>query len=150
MKKSLRNLAKVAAGLGAAYAISKIGKTDDSESINAQKRFIADLGTKKTLNKTKDVVEKVKKFEIDDELRELQLNKFGPEREKIIVPIKRSPGDPSSMFKPKYEIREAFVDSPSTRRAKSKIRTLGAYSKGGTVVTKGQGLASRSKVTKIC
>lgn len=149
MKKSLRNLAKVAAGLGAAYAISKIGKTDDSESINAQKRYIADLGRKKTLNKTEDVVQKVKKYKIDDELRELQRNKFGPEREKIIVPISRDPIDSFSMFKPKYEIREAFVDSPSTKRAKSLIRTSGAYSKGGTIVARGNKLA-RSKPTKIC
>ena len=32
MKKSLRNLAQVAAGLGAAYALTKMGKTEPSEA----------------------------------------------------------------------------------------------------------------------
>ena len=42
MKKSLRNLAKVAAGLGAAYALTKMGKTETSEADSLRMQNQAD------------------------------------------------------------------------------------------------------------
>ena len=49
MKKSLRNLAKVAAGLGAAYALTKMGKSPEEKGLDIARSETRDLTSDEAL-----------------------------------------------------------------------------------------------------
>ena len=149
MKKSLRNLAKVAAGLGAAYAISKMGKADVSAADTG------DLGTReanvaatKSAKRFKGVAEKVKGVD---------LAKFPGADDKFYdAPVKSRRGiygEPGSIEGFREANRQAalrrgrqFTESEGSPIALRRKR-LG-YKKGGSVVARGNKLA-RSKPTKL-
>ena len=150
MKKSLRNLAKVAAGLGAAYAISKMGKADVSAADTG------DLGTReanvaatKSAKRFKGAAEKVKGVDLakfpgaDDKFYD------APVQKKFITsPIARV--NQATQGAQRIGDRQNIYAMPSKEVIAEKLkgRQFRTMSKGGSVVARGNKLA-RSKPTKL-
>jgi hypothetical protein len=57
MKKSLRNLAKVAAGLGAAYALTKMGRSPEEKGLDIARSETRDLASDEALAPRKGMFE---------------------------------------------------------------------------------------------
>ena len=57
MKKSLRNLAKVAAGLGAAYALTKMGRSPEEKGLDIARSETRDLASDESLAPRKGMYE---------------------------------------------------------------------------------------------
>jgi len=159
MKKSLRNLAKVAAGLGAAYALTKMGKSPEEKGLDIARSETRDLTSdealapRKAIARTADEAQaeglritRAKPFEASDEATAAKSSKYNPNT--------RMYGEPGSLegFRAAEEARKAkisgssFSESPDSPRAKLRERI--GRSKGGSVIARGNKLA-RSKPTKL-
>ena len=134
MKKSLRNLAKVAAGLGAAYALTKMGKTETSEADSLRMQNQADQ---------------------EDASRAAFANASKTSSPTTLNPKTGIYGEPGSLegFKASEEARRARIFGTGTKEIdpgspKAKLAARLNRSKGGSVIARGNKLA-RSKPTKL-
>lgn len=168
MKKSLRNLAKVAAGLGAAYALTKMGKSPEEKGLDIARSETRDmtsdeaLAPRKAARPTADEAQEAglkitrsKPFEASDEAT-MATSKAG------YNPKTRMYGEPGSVegFRAAEESRRAQIfgtrdidpNSPKAKLAarlnRAKKGKMMKASKGGSVVARGNKLA-RSKPTKL-
>lgn len=159
MKKSLRNLAKVAAGLGAAYALTKMGKSPEEKGLDIARSETRDLTSDEALAPRKAMarsadeaqaeglkITRAKPFEMSDEAIAAKSSNYNPKT--------RMYGEPGSVegFRAAEEARRArisgtsFSESPDSPRAKLRERI--SRSKGGSVIARGNKIA-RSKPTKL-
>jgi len=134
MKKSLRNLAKVAAGLGAAYAISKMGKADttEAEGLRMQAQAEQEDASRAAFARKKRPGVGVLRGITGDDLR-MQSQAEMEERAAFerLQPLSKKP---------------IIRTSPIARVAANQSASL--FQKGGSVVARGNKLA-RSKPTKL-
>jgi len=148
MKKSLRNLAKVAAGLGAAYAISKMGKKDVSA---------VDTGDLGTLKENELATESAKRFKgVAEKVKGVDLAKFPGADDKfydapiqkpfITSPIARV--NQATQGATKLNQASNIFAKPPAEEAKEILKGRRMMSGGGSVVARGNKLA-RSKPTKL-
>jgi len=156
MKKSLRNLAKVAAGLGAAYAISKIGKPDAIRGSEENPTFqgVRDFEKDDFLGSAKPP--KIQRGSEENPTFQGRVRgTFGSETPQDIMPKSRRGiyGEPGSIEGFREANRQAalrrgrqFTESEGSPIALRKKR-LG-FEGGGSVVARGNKLA-RSKPTKL-
>jgi len=167
MKKSLRNLAKVAAGLGAAYALTKMGKSPEEKGLDIARSETRDLASdealapRKAIARTADEAQaeglkitRAKPFEVSDEATAAKSSKYNPKTGLY--------GEPGSLegFRASEEARRERIGTPyaidpkspkAARLAKLKGAKTGKMmmaSKGGSVIARGNKLA-RSKPTKL-
>lgn len=168
MKKSLRNLAQVAAGLGAAYALTKMGKSPEEKGLDIARSETRDmtsdeaLAPRKAARLTADQAQEAglkitrsKPFEASDEAA-MATSKTN------YNPKTRMYGEPGSVegFKAAEQARKAEIFGnrnidPNSPRAKLAARLNRAKkgkmikaAHGGAVVARGNKLA-RSKPTKL-
>ena len=160
MKKSLRNLAKVAAGLGAAYALTKMGKSPEEKGLDIARSETRDLTSDESLAPRKAIartadeaqaeglrITRAKPFEVSDEATAAKSSMYNPNT--------RMYGEPGSLegFKASEEARRARIFGTGTREIdpgspKAKLAARLNRSKGGSVIARGNKLA-RSKPTKL-
>lgn len=159
MKKSLRNLAKVAAGLGAAYALTKMGKSPEEKGLDIARSETRDLASdealtpRKAIARTEDEAQaeglkitRAKPFEASDEATAAKSSKYNPNT--------RMYGEPGSIegFRAAEEARRANISgssfSESADSPRAKLRARIGRSEGGSVIARGNKLA-RSKPTKL-
>ena len=167
MKKSLRNLAKVAAGLGAAYALTKMGKSPEEKGLDIARSETRDLASdealapRKAIPRTADEAQaeglkitRAKPFEVSDEATSAKSSMYNPKTGLY--------GEPGSLegFRASEEARRERIGTPyaldpkspkAARLAKLKGAKTGKMIKashGGSVVARGNKLA-RSKPTKL-
>jgi len=167
MKKSLRNLAKVAAGLGAAYAISKMGKADTTEAeglrmqAQAEQEDASRAAFARKNVRISDARRMANQAAQEDASRAAfaQANRtrgtFGSETPQDMMSKSRRGiyGEPGSIEGFREANRQAALrrGQPFTESEGSPIalrrKRLG-FEKGGSVVARGNKLA-RSKPTKL-
>jgi len=160
MKKSLRNLAKVAAGLGAAYALTKMGRSPEEKGLDIARSETRDLTSDESLAPRKAIartadeaqaeglrITRAKPFEASDEATSAKSSKYNPKTGIY--------GEPGSLegFKASEEARRARIFGTGTREIdpgspKAKLAARLNRSKGGSVIARGNKLA-RSKPTKL-
>lgn len=165
MKKSLRNLAKVAAGLGAAYALTKMGKTETSEADSLRMQNQADQEDASTSAFAKknarisDAQRMSNQAAQEDASRAAfakanKVDTFASDSPISLNPKTGLYGEPGSLegFRASEAARRAKIsgsaisESPDSPRAKLKAR-LGR-SKGGSVIARGNKL-TRNKPTQL-
>ena len=161
MKKSLRNLAKVAAGLGAAYALTKMGKTETSEADSLRMQNQADqedssrAAFAKKNARISDAQRMSNQAAQEDASRAAFANASKTSSSTTLNPNTGIYGEPGSLegFKASEEARRARIFGTGTREIdpgspKAKLAARLNRSKGGSVIARGNKLA-RSKPTKL-
>jgi len=160
MKKSLRNLAKVAAGLGAAYALTKMGKSEPSEADSlrmqnqAEQEDASRAAFAKKNARISDAQRMANQAAQEDASRAAfaQANKASPVS---LNPKTGIYGEPGSVegFRAAEEARRSKIFGTGAREIdpgspRAKLAARLNRSKGGSVIARGNKLA-RSKPTKL-
>lgn len=173
MKKSLRNLAQVAAGLGAAYALTKMGKSPEEKGLDIARSETRDMTSDEAIAPRKaarisDAQRMSNQAAQEDASRAAfaQANKardtFASDSPISLNPKTGMYGEPGSVegFKAAEQARKAEIFGnrnidPNSPRAKLAARLNRAKkgkmikaAHGGAVVARGNKLA-RSKPTKL-
>ena len=158
MKKSLRNLAKVAAGLGAAYALTKMGKTETSEadSLRMQNQADQEDASTSAFAKKNARISDAKRMSNQAAQEDASRAAFANARKTSgLNPKSGIYGEPGSLegFKASEEARRARIFGTGTTEIdpgspKAKLAARLNRSKGGSVIARGNKLA-RSKPTKL-
>jgi len=166
MKKSLRNLAKVAAGLGAAYALTKMGKSPEEKGLDIARSETRDMTSDEAIAPRKaarisDAQRMSNQAAQEDASRAAfaQANKardtFASDSPISLNPKTGMYGEPGSVegFKAAEEARRSKIFGTGAREMdpnspKAKLAARLNRSKGGSVIARGNKLA-RSKPTKL-
>lgn len=159
MKKKFKDVARIAAGLGAAYALTKMGKSPEDKGLDIARSETRDLTSdealapRKAIPRTADEAQaaglkitRAKPFEVSDESVAAKSSTLNPKTGLY--------GEPGSLegFRASEAARRAKIsgsaisESPDSPRAKLKAR-LGR-SKGGSVIARGNKL-TRNKPTQL-
>ena len=170
MKKSLRNLAKVAAGLGAAYALTKMGRSPEEKGLDIARSETRDLTSDEALAPRRGMFA-APESSIDIARREAKDTAFnqmeGADRASSNVASTRGSVE---AFKADDAARKARIEALRGNQTSDRKMALSAFdekvrnynrsmtgaktgkmikaSKGGSVVARGNKLA-RSKPTKL-
>jgi hypothetical protein len=170
MKKSLRNLAKVAAGLGAAYALTKMGRSPEEKGLDIARSETRDLTSDESLAPRRGMFA-APESSIDIARREAKDTAFnqmeGADRASSNVASTRGSVEG---FKADDAARKARIEALRGNQTSDRKMALSAFdekvrnynrsmtgaktgkmikaSKGGSVVARGNKLA-RSKPTKL-
>ena len=160
MKKSLRNLAKVAAGLGAAYALTKMGKSPEEKGLDIARSETRDMTSDEALAprqaaRISDAQRMSNQAAQEDASRAAFANASKTSSSTTLNPKTGIYGEPGSLegFKASEEARRARIFGTGTREIdpgspKAKLAARLNRSKGGSVIARGNKLA-RSKPTKL-
>ena len=160
MKKSLRNLAKVAAGLGAAYALTKMGKTEptEAESLRMQNQAEQeDASTSAFAKKNARIsdAQRMSNQAMQEDASRAAFAKAGKDSAVSLNPKTGMYGEPGSLegFRAAEEARRSKIFGTGAREIdpgspRAKLAARLNRSKGGSVVARGNKIA-RSKPTKL-